>query len=476
MEGRETGTRGLEKAAAYIIDQFKNIGLQQIPGTENYQQFYPLQKEILTDARLTIGKYKTRYGVDFSMWAAGVPKGKFQANEIVFVGYGINDSVYDDYKNIDVKGKAVIFFNGSPEVYDRHYMDASGKLSRRHIFSIFRKLEIAKKMGASAAFEINMLKFPSSGKAVLPATDIIQPRKEPPALLMHAYLSIDAARKINGFAADSLQAMAIKRLSFSVSNVSIPVKIKLSCKKKIEKISSSNVAGMIEGTDKKDEYIFLTAHYDHLGIRNGKVYNGADDDGSGTVALIEMARVFQQAKKDGKGCRRSIVFMAFSGEEKGLWGSNFYAEHPFVSLEKTSVDLNTDMIGRIDTERKTADTLNYIYVVGHDKISSDLPIISESVNGRYTQLIFDYKFDDPNDPHRIYFRSDHYHFARKGVPVLFFYDGMLTSDYHQPTDDIEHINWPLYQKRTQLIFYTAWEMANTEKMLVRDKPVPTATR
>ena len=241
-------------------------------------------------------------------------------------------------------------------------------------------------------------------------------------------------------------------------------------------IWASNVLGVVEGSDKKDEYVFVTAHYDHLGKHDGKIYYGADDDGSGTVAVLEMAEAFAKAKAAGKGPRRTIVFMTVSGEEKGLWGSEYYSENAVYPLDKTSVDLNIDMIGRIDTERMKADTLNYIYVVGHDKISSELPLINEAINNKYTGLTLDYKFDDPNDPERIYFRSDHYNFARKGVPVLFFYDGMLQSDYHKPTDTVDKIYWKLLEKRTRMIFLTAWEMANRENMLKRDKPIPTSTR
>ena len=163
--------------------------------------------------------------------------------------------------------------------------------------------------------------------------------------------------------------------------------------------------------------------------------------------------------------------MTVSGEEKGLWGSQYYSEHPIYPLEKTSVDLNTDMDGRVDTERKTPDTLNYIYVIGHDKLSSELPIINEGVNNKYTKLTLDYRFDDPKDPNMIYYRSDHYNFARKGVPILFFYDGMLKADYHQPTDTVDKINFELMAKRAQLVFYTAWEMANRDNMLKRDTPL-----
>ena len=211
-------------------------------------------------------------------------------------------------------------------------------------------------------------------------------------------------------------------------------------------------------------------------MRNGKIYYGADDDGSGTVAVMVMAEAFAKAAAEGNRPRRTMVFMTVSGEEKGLWGSEYYSDHPFFPLDKTTVDLNIDMVGRVDTERKTDDSLNYVYVIGHDKISSDLPIINEAANKKYTNLVLDYKFDDPNDQNRIYFRSDHYNFARKGVPILFFYDGMLKSDYHQPTDTVEKINWNLYEKRTKMIFYTAWEMANRDDMLKRDTPLNMGTR
>lgn len=241
-------------------------------------------------------------------------------------------------------------------------------------------------------------------------------------------------------------------------------------------IKGSNVIGIIEGSDKKDEYVFITAHYDHLGEDAGEIYNGADDDGSGTSAVIAMAEAFSKAKAEGNGPRRTLVFMTVSGEEKGLLGSRYYSDNPIYPLNKTSIDLNIDMIGRVDTERALPDTLNYVYVVGHDKISSELAAVLERVNVQSANLTLDYKFDSPNDPQRIFYRSDHYNFAKNGVPVLFFYDGMLLGDYHQPTDDIEKINWPLFEKRTRLIFHTAWEMANRNDLLIRDLPLPALKR
>ena len=189
-----------------------------------------------------------------------------------------------------------------------------------------------------------------------------------------------------------------------------------------------------------------------------------------------MAEAFVKAKAEGNGPRRTIVFMTVSGEEKGLWGSEYYSDNPLFPLEKTTVDLNTDMVGRSDPDRKNGDSTNYIYVVGDDKISSDLKIISTSVNKKYINLELDYKYNNPNDKERIYYRSDHYNFARKGVPIIFYYDGMLRPDYHRPSDTIEKINFELMEKRVRFIFLTAWEIANRDNMLKRDMPLPELIR
>jgi Zn-dependent M28 family amino/carboxypeptidase len=252
----------------------------------------------------------------------------------------------------------------------------------------------------------------------------------------------------------------------------IKTNMELDFQKKVQFLQSSNVLGIIEGTDKKDEWLVITAHYDHLGKRGDVIYYGADDDGSGTVSVIEMAEAFAKAKAAGKGPRRSILFMTVSGEEKGLWGSEYYSNNPSLPLEKITANLNIDMIGRTDTERMKPDTLNYVYVVGDDKLSSDLKPISEAANSKYTKMVLDYKYNDPNDKDRIYYRSDHYNFARKGVPIIFYYDGMLKADYHKPTDTPDKINYILMAKRAQLVFYTAWEMANRESLLKRDIPLP----
>ncbi len=475
MEGRETGTAGQRKAAAYIESQFKLLGLTFPEQLKGFQQFYPLQIDSLVNTSLSIDEEKQVFGTDFIIPLIQNESGTIKSNDIVFVGYGIDDPAYSNYKDVYVKGKTVLFFLGEPKKDGKYFIHPEGKVSAWSFPGLQKKLQVAAEKGAVAALVVNPAQESFTQRMADQAkkTNVYYPpAPKTTAVVNHIQLSHTLAKKL---VSDSLISLAKSGL-LPQQAIDINKPLVVEFKKYTSTIEASNVIGVVEGSDKKDEYVFLTAHYDHLGIRDGKIYNGADDDGSGTVAVIQMAEAFMKAKKEGNGPRRTVVFMTVSGEEKGLWGSEYYSDHPIFPLEKTSVDLNTDMIGRIDTERKTPDSANYVYVVGHDKISSDLPAISETTNNAYTKLVFDYKFDDPNDPHRIYFRSDHYNFARKGVPVLFFYDGMLKADYHKPTDDIEWINWPLFEKRAQMIFYTAWEMANRNEMLVRDKPIPTATR
>lgn len=228
---------------------------------------------------------------------------------------------------------------------------------------------------------------------------------------------------------------------------------------------SENILAFIEGSEKPEEIVVISAHYDHVGTRNGVVYNGADDDGSGTVGVMEIAKAFQEAKKAGKGPKRSILFLHVTGEEHGLFGSEYYSDNPVFPLANTVVDLNIDMIGRDDPENRGKD---YVYVIGSEMLSSELKVINEAANKKTNNLILNYKYDDPNDPERLYYRSDHYNFAKNNIPVAFFFDG-IHEDYHKPTDDVEKIDYSLLAKRTQLVFATAWEIANRENRIVVDK-------
>src|SRR6185312_4046840 len=231
------------------------------------------------------------------------------------------------------------------------------------------------------------------------------------------------------------------------------------------KLSAENVMAYIEGTDLKNEVVILSAHYDHLGIQDGKVYNGADDDGSGTVAIMQLAKAFQEAKKQGKGPRRSMLFLNVSGEEKGLLGSEYYTEHPVFGLENTVCDLNIDMIGRLDEAH--AKNANYVYLIGSDKLSSELHKISEQANKTYSNLQLDYTYNDENDPNRFYYRSDHYNFAKNNIPVIFYFNG-VHEDYHQETDEVQKIDFIKMEKISKLVFFTAWQIVNQTNRLKID--------
>lgn len=480
MEGRETGTEGQRKAAAYIESQFKAMGLKSAPALNGYQQYYPLYQDSLINTTLNGDGKDAVFGTDFIAPLNANETGKFKGKKVIFIGYGIDDKAYSDYNDVKVKGKVVMFFLGEPKKDGKFIISGTTRGSEWSFPGISKKLALAASKGAIGALVINPQqetfnqRMVDNGKK----TGVYFPRSTDAKMINYALLSHAFAKTVigGGFALDSIIAAAKRSELLKINGVEMKYKTNFTFNKYRNTINASNVVGVVEGTDKKDEYVFVTGHYDHLGVRNGKIYYGADDDGSGTVGVMLMAEAFAKAAAEGKGPRRTMVFMTVSGEEKGLWGSEYYSDHPFYSLDKTSVDLNIDMVGRVDTERKTADSLNYVYVIGHDKLSSDLPIINEGMNNKYTQLILDYKFDDPNDQNRIYFRSDHYNFARKGVPILFFYDGMLKADYHQPTDTVEKINWDLYEKRVKMIFHTAWEMANRDEMLKRDTPLNMGTR
>ena len=232
-------------------------------------------------------------------------------------------------------------------------------------------------------------------------------------------------------------------------------------------VQTENVVAIIEGNTYPEEYIVISSHLDHEGIKNGQIYNGADDDGSGSVALLEVAEAFKKAAEAGKGPKRSIIFLHVSGEEKGLLGSRYYTDNPLYPLANTIANLNIDMVGRTDPKRQS-DNENYIYLIGSDRLSSQLHEVSEEANSQTVKLELDYTFNAKDDPNRFYFRSDHFNFAKNNIPVIFYFNG-THADYHKPTDTVEKIRYDLLEQRTRLIFYTAWKLANRNERIVVDK-------
>ena len=228
---------------------------------------------------------------------------------------------------------------------------------------------------------------------------------------------------------------------------------------------SENVVAYIEGTEKAEELIVISAHIDHLGMRGTDIYNGADDDGSGIVAIMEIAEAFKEAEKGGHAPKRSILFLHVTGEERGLLGSKYYTNFPIFPLENTVSNLNIDMIGRVDDVHRNNE--NYIYIIGDDKLSTELHEISEAVNETYTKLNLDYTYNADDDPNRFYYRSDHYNFAKNDIPVIFYFNG-THQDYHRSSDTPDKIDYDLLELRTKLIFHTAWELANRKERIKLD--------
>lgn len=444
FEGRETGTEGQRKAAAYIEEQFRTLGL--LPGNKtSYQLYYPIFNDSLTKATIQVNGQVFHYLEDVYLATWLNHTETLYGSEVVFVGNGVSDSVNDDYKNLDVRGKIVMMLNNSATAGRRQSGD---------------RQQLALKNGAAAILVVQQgfpikSRYPSNR----PYLDGFKKTIEPNMF----FISEKVAEAIMGTDLAAAKSGSLKRGSY-------PVDVVLDFAKTISTNQASDVLGLLEGTDLKDQYVVISAHYDHLGKKDTVIYYGADDDGSGTVSVLQLAKAFAKAKADGKGPRRSILFLANSGEEEGLWGSEYYSEHPAVPLDKTTVDLNIDMIGRIDPNRKKGDSTNYVYVVGDDKLSTDLKPISEAQNKQHTKMELDYKYNDPADPQHIYYRSDHYNFARKGVPIIFYFDG-IHKDYHRPTDTPDKINYDIMEKRARLVFYTGWDMANRNEMLKRDIPL-----
>ena len=265
-------------------------------------------------------------------------------------------------------------------------------------------------------------------------------------------------------------------------------KMKLNLRRGNEgEVDSENVIAIIKGTEIPDEYLILTAHLDHVGYgRTGsrsrdayigevkeRIHNGADDDGSGTVAMLEIAQAFKDASEKGKGPKRSIIFLHVTGEEKGLLGSAYYADNPIYPLENTVTNLNLDMIGRIDPTRK-GDKREYIYIIGSDHDSQDLHNVSEQTNLETVNIDLDYRYNDKDDPNRFYYRSDHYNFAKNGIPIIFYFSG-THPDYHLPSDTPDKIEYDLLELRTKLVFHTAWNIANRDERIKLD-PKPLAEK
>lgn len=463
FEGRETGTRGQKKAIEYLSSNYKSFGIAHPSNLENYYQPVPLVMNKPPKAVLTFGSEAWSAGNDF------IPVGNssdviLENTPVVFAGYGIDSGQYSDYTGLDVKGKIVLVRAGEPKNQDGTYVLTGTKEPSE--WSNFRpaniaRVEAARGKGALGILVLDMKNYGRLSSRYAYTAKLAESGRGSIILkgnvlsFFNWYLSEATAKKLYAEILTAEKSLDLK----SSLNVHL--------KNDAEPLMSENVVAYIEGSEFPDEYVVVSSHLDHIGISpDGQINNGADDDGSGTVSVLEIAQAFAQAKKDGHGPRRSIVFLNVTGEEKGLLGSEYYSEHPVFPLENTVADLNIDMIGRTDPKRSGND--NYVYLIGADKLSTELHNLSEEVNKKYVNLDLDYTYNDENDPNQFYYRSDHYNFAKHNVPIIFYFNG-THEDYHRPGDTPDKIRYDLLEKRARLVFYTAWELVNRDRRIVVDK-------
>lgn len=461
FEGRETGEPGQKKAVNYLRDQYLEMDIPSPITEDDYFQEVPLTKQKAPIVNLSLNGEELENFEDFLVLGS-VESQKLDISEVVYAGYGIDAENYTDYKNLDVKDKVVLVKVGEPKDAEGNYVTTGEKTDTKWSVgrqSLRTKRDAAIDNGARAIIHYN--------PALLAMYSPYYKQMAQSGKAGRMSLKGNENSTINMLVGDKLVESFFPELDTTEEHQTVTVDFKATVSAQNEDVDSENVVAFIKGSEKPDEIIVISAHLDHEGIKNGKIYNGADDDGSGTIAILEIAEAFKKAEKDGYSPKRSILFLHVTGEEKGLLGSRHYSDNdPIFPLKNTVANLNIDMIGRTDPKREGK--RNYIYLIGSDKLSTDLHNISEEVNTKYTNITLDYKYNDENDPNRFYYRSDHYNFAKNNIPVIFYFNG-THDDYHQPSDTVEKIQYDLLENRTRLVFHTAWELANREERIVVDK-------
>ena len=466
MEGRETGMEGQRKAATYIEGHFQNLGLKPLTGNSGYRQSFELKQEGWDEVYIQSADKRFVFLEDFYGWPSTNNSFYTEADGFLFLGYGIDDSLYSDYGDLDVTDKVLVIMAGEPVKEDGTYWLSGTTLRSQWTLDWRKKIELATVKGASAILIVSKMASDQLGQKSFvnyignPTMELSENREGSP-YSNTLYLTVETAESLFGKKAGTM-AKNIEKINKKFSPLSkfYPFPLTIKVEKSLNTLKSDNVLGMISGSDRSDEYIFVTAHYDHLGRKGEDIYNGADDDGSGTVSVLEIAEAMQKAKDAGFGPRRNVVFMTVSGEEKGLLGSEYYTNHPIVPLEQTVTNLNIDMVGRVDEAHK--EDPFYVYTIGSDFLSTDLHDMQEEISLNFPSVKVDYLYNNTTDPNRYYYRSDHYNFAKNGVPVIFYFNGSH-EDYHKTTDTIEKIRFDVMQERGRFVFNTLWLVANADK-------------
>jgi len=470
-KGRELGSPGNDSAAEYIASRFRSYQVSPPPGMKDHFQNVSFKWIYWKKMNFKIDDFEFRNLWDYVSLARDNQNLNLETEEVLFLGYGIDDPAYSDYKNQDVTGKVILIYKGEPVGKNGNSHITGKKELSAWSSDIQLKLQAAHKHGVKLVLIVED-KFKELADAK--RMDILSPSvllaKEEESQRPQAnsiYLSSTLVSKLLGsYTKKVIQARDKIKAKGKPKSVLVKRKISAEQVRDGNQVRGRNVLGYIEGTDKKDEVVVVTAHYDHIGMKGKEVFNGADDNASGTSSVILIAKALQAAKTSGLGPRRSVLCMLVTGEEKGLLGSMYYVNDPVFPLENTVVNINVDMVGRTDAKYK--DKTDYIYVIGSDRLSKDLHRIHEDVNLGRSGLTLDYTYNSENDPNRYYYRSDHYNFAEKGIPAIFFFSG-VHEDYHRITDDADKILFDKTEKIARHIFYLAWELANANDRLKVDQ-------
>ena len=466
LEGRETTFRGQKVAARYIASEFQRIGLKPIRDSGTYFQHFKVEATKISDkSTITVSTKQgaTPFLLRKDFLTQSAPDNPVSAPAI-FIGY--MDTKVDS--NL-TKGKIVVALPGrKADAKDTNVTPRQRLGFFRPFAGSITTFVVADDSGANS-MEGQSARFGTlldKGSMRVLGTE---QRASRSGLGFRTIVSPRLANELlkeTGRSLDQLRQAATQDTGFHpISLNQTTVSIEISNAKEIK--ITENVLGLLEGSGPKlkDEIVAFTARFDHLGITgDGVVYPGADDDGSGTVTVLELAQAFAANPVKPK---RSLLFMTVVGEEKGLWGSDWYVKHPAIPLDKTIADLNTDMIGRVDKKYEDLKNPNYVYVIGSDKISTQLDSVLKLSNKESENLILDYTYNDDKDPEQFYRRSDHYNFARNGVPIVFFFTG-VHADYHRPTDTIDKILFPRMERIVRLIYTTGWQVANAKTGLAKN--------
>lgn len=462
LEGRDTGSEGLEKAASFLASKYSILGIEPVGDKGTYFQHFMLDQPIIRSNNYTVTSVdgamidESRHSANeignFRTWRAGESGAK---GEIVFSGYGIKNDTLNHYPE-DLEGKWVMVF------YDRaHFTVLQQVIADQGALGAILIMDTEESFFREEA-EAGKQRFGVPGRMSLAYLE----GNASPSAGIHMVNPVFAAQLIGTDNISALnQEIQSNPDSFKPAYLSSVLKFDQNIEP--NQVQSKNVLAFIEGVDPelKDEVVVLSSHYDHVGIgrpdsTGDVIYNGADDDGSGTIGLLHVAQAMVAAKKAGAGTKRSVLILHVTGEEKGLLGSRYYSDHPVYPIEKTVANLNLDMIGRRDFENP--DSGDYIYVIGGKIISSGIDSLLNVANMESVNIELSDRYNDLNDPNQFYRRSDHWNFGRLGVPFAFFFNG-VHEDYHRPSDEVDKIDFEALTKRSQLIFLTAAKIANADE-------------